>query len=119
MKRKTRKHPHRETDYEFFHVDHRFKASGPNDENWCMRKASALPFDSGHVGLAGWFRCPRCGRRLRVLTVDIEHGYGDFQAYLPPHKLRKLARMEVRALKIAKTRARNRRRKRAPGTRGK
>lgn len=31
-------------------------------------------------------RCPYCGRRLQLMTVDIENGYGDFWPYFPPHK---------------------------------
>ena len=63
---------------------------------WCMRTATYTNqhghFSRGPADPDRRFpkvRCPRCGRRLRLMTVDIEHGYGDFWPYYPPHKIRK------------------------------
>lgn len=71
-----------------------------SDVPWCSRQARSLfavPHDQrpahGNVGLYAAFgkiRCPDCGRRLQLMTVDIENGYGDFYPYIPPHKIRKL-----------------------------
>jgi hypothetical protein len=74
---------------------------------WCIKNAEHYNGREGNANARGEnaafgkVRCPHCGRRLQLMTVDSEHGYGHFMPYLPPHKLRKLAvqRKQKRALK--------------------
>jgi len=68
---------------------------------WCTRVAFRYDGpDAGVASLTETFRkvrCPACGRRLQLMTVDIEHGYGDFWPYIPPHKIRKLQARKLAA----------------------
>ncbi len=62
----------------------------------------------------GKVRCPKCGRRLQLLTFDIEQGYGDFWPYIPPHKVRKLKARRSTKTERRKVRAEHKKRGRGP-----
>ena len=66
--------------------------SAKTEVPWCTREPQRYDgSDAGHADLTHRFnkvRCPTCGRRLQLLTIDIENGYGDFWPYIPPHKVR-------------------------------
>jgi hypothetical protein len=67
--------------------------TAPSEVPWCTREAVPFREEAGGTGAHAAFgkvRCPRCGRRLQLMTVDVEHGHGDFWPYLPPHKIRVL-----------------------------
>lgn len=75
----------------------------PSEVPWCTKSrislAGELTGKKSETGLYASFgkvRCPKCGRRLQIMTVDIENGYGDFWPYLPPHKIRELKMKEGR-----------------------
>lgn len=72
----------------------------PSEVPWCTKVRLQYTDPFVKRGLHAAFkmvRCPTCGRRLQLMTVDIENGYGDFWPYIPPHKVRKL---QARAPKV-------------------
>ena len=85
----------------------------PSEVPWCTRGRLRYDGTEGNILSRGRYaafrkvRCPKCGRRLQLMTVDIESGYGDFWPYLPPHK--------IRALKVPKPRRKMREGKRSRG----
>lgn len=69
------------------------QASYAEDAAWCRKEATAIR----EKGARGKARCPDCGRRLTLMQVDIEQGYGDFWPYLPPHKVPPAKQAKARA----------------------
>lgn len=67
------------------------------DAAWCRKTSTAIRDKSAR----GKMRCPDCGRRLTLMQVDIEDGYGDFWPYLPPHKVPPAKQAKARAAAAA------------------
>jgi len=90
-----RAHPHAET-VRGFECDHARPPVAPSVIPWCTTIARPFRGSRSESGIADKthtfkkVRCPDCGRRLQLMTVDIEHGYGDFWPCIPPHKIREL-----------------------------
>lgn len=89
-------HPHAESLRTFEYGSSRHASKAPSQVPWCSTHPIPFRGTRGESGIADKthtfkkVRCPDCGRRLQLMTVDIEHGYGDFWPYIPPHKIREL-----------------------------
>ncbi len=93
----------------------------PSTVPWCTTTALRYDGPTTGTGLYAAFRkvrCPVCGRRLQLMTVDIENGYGDFWPYIPPHKIRKLAARKINA-RIQAEKTKKRKKKSYGSRRGK
>lgn len=77
------------------------KAPQTADAAWCTKES--VRWVGPPTTRQGKVRCPDCGRRLTLMQVDIEHGYGDFDTYLPPHKVSAARREKARRVPPADT----------------